>query len=155
MAKREASENAAAAEALAAPAVQESEFQLLDQIVNEGRLARDETMRERGRGLVSEFVKQILEGQMTVAPDTEAMIHARIAQIDHLLSLQLNEVLHHPKFQKLEAMLGWRQALLPGPEGRPHHPFAGQPRHGAGLLNECSKHRSWERLDRKPHRVPD
>jgi predicted component of type VI protein secretion system len=106
MAKREASENAAAAETQAAPAVQESEFQLLDQIVNEGRLARDETTRERGRGLISEFVKQILEGQMTVAPDTEAMIHARIAQIDHLLSLQLNEVLHHPKFQKLEAT--WR-----------------------------------------------
>jgi type VI secretion system protein ImpC len=106
MAKREAIENAAAAAAPAAPAVQESEFQLLDQIVNEGRLARDETSRERGRGLISEFVKQILEGQMTVAPDTEAMIHARIAQIDHLLSLQLNEVLHHPRFQKLEAT--WR-----------------------------------------------
>jgi type VI secretion system protein ImpC len=107
MAKREASEKAAAAQPVAeAPAAQESEFQLLDQIVNEGRLARDETTRERGRGLISEFVKQILEGQMTIAPDTEAMIHARIAQIDHLLSLQLNQVLHHPKFQKLEAT--WR-----------------------------------------------
>src|SRR6202012_2272574 len=30
----------------------------------------------------------------------------RIAQIDALISLQLNEVLHHPSFQKLEAT--WR-----------------------------------------------
>src|SRR5690606_13046284 len=45
-------------------------------------------------------------GQITIAPDTEAMINARIAQIDHLLSIQLNEILHHPDFQKLEA--SWR-----------------------------------------------
>jgi type VI secretion system protein ImpC len=34
------------------------------------------------------------------------MITARIAQIDHLVSLQLNEVLHAPEFQKLEG--SWR-----------------------------------------------
>ena len=36
----------------------------------------------------------------------EAMINQRIAQIDHLLSLQVNTILHHPEFQKLEAT--WR-----------------------------------------------
>jgi type VI secretion system protein ImpC len=34
------------------------------------------------------------------------MINSRIAQIDHLVSLQLNEVMHHPTFQKLEG--SWR-----------------------------------------------
>jgi len=34
------------------------------------------------------------------------MINARIAQIDHLVSLQLNQVMHAPEFQKLEA--SWR-----------------------------------------------
>ena len=43
---------------------------------------------------------------VTLARDTEAMINARIAQIDHLISLQLNEVMHHPEFQKLEG--SWR-----------------------------------------------
>jgi type VI secretion system protein ImpC len=43
---------------------------------------------------------------MTVARDTESMINARIAQIDHLLSIQINEILHHPEYQKLEA--SWR-----------------------------------------------
>ena len=105
MAKREGSEKAAAA-VEAAPVLAKPESQLLDQIIREGRVGRDETTRDWGKGLIAEFVKQVLDGQMTVAPDTEAMIHARIAQIDHLLSLQLNEVLHNEKFQKLEAT--WR-----------------------------------------------
>jgi len=82
------------------------ETSLLDQIVEEGRLATNESARERGKGLVKEFVAQVLEGSMTVTRDAETMINARIAQIDHLLSLQLNEILHHPQFQKLEG--SWR-----------------------------------------------
>jgi type VI secretion system protein ImpC len=82
------------------------EVSLLDQIVEQGRLARDPAARERGKDLVKEFVKQVLDGSMTVSKDVEAMINARIAQIDHLLSIQLNEILHHPSFQKLEA--SWR-----------------------------------------------
>ena len=77
---------------------------LLDQIVEEGRFAPD--ARERGKNLVKEFVAQVLEGSMTIAKDAEMMINARIAQIDHLLSIQLNEVLHHPALQKLEG--SWR-----------------------------------------------
>jgi type VI secretion system protein ImpC len=55
---------------------------------------------------VKQFVAQVLEGSITVARDTEAMINARIAQIDHLLSLQINEIVHHPEFQRLES--SWR-----------------------------------------------
>jgi type VI secretion system protein ImpC len=79
---------------------------LLDQIVEEGRMARDPASRERGKNLVKEFVAQVLEGAMTVSKDAEAMINARIAQIDHLVSLQLNEVIHAQPFQKLEG--SWR-----------------------------------------------
>src|SRR5437588_9938648 len=82
------------------------EGSLLDQIVQEGRLAKDAGTKERGKDLVKEFVNQVLEGSMTVTRDAETMINARIAQIDHLLSIQLNEILHHPSFQKLEA--SWR-----------------------------------------------
>jgi type VI secretion system protein ImpC len=90
-----------------APATTETQEQgLLDQIVSQGRLGTDPMSRERGKNLVKEFVSQILDGSMTVAKDVEMMINARIAQIDHLLSLQLNEVMHHPAFQKLEG--SWR-----------------------------------------------
>jgi type VI secretion system protein ImpC len=82
------------------------EVSLLDQIVEQGKLARDPAGKERGRNLVKEFVTQVLEGAMTISKDAEAMINARIAQIDHLVSIQLNEVLHNQAFQKLEA--SWR-----------------------------------------------
>ncbi len=89
-----------------APAKEAVELGLLDQIVDEGRLARDVSARERGKDLVKEFVAQVLDGSMTVSKDAEAMINARIAQIDHLISIQVNEVLHVPAFQKLEST--WR-----------------------------------------------
>jgi len=93
--------------AAAAPKAEEVvERTLLDQIVEEGQLARDPAVRDRGKDLVKEFVAQVLQGEITVSRDTEAMINARIAQIDHLLSIQLNGVLHHPSFQKLEGT--WR-----------------------------------------------
>ena len=82
------------------------EKSLLDQIIDQGRMARDESQRSRAKDLISEFVGQVMEGAMTVSKDTEAMINARIAQIDKLLSDQLNEVMHHDDFQKLEA--SWR-----------------------------------------------
>ena len=91
----------------AAPAAAKvAEVSLLDQIEEKGRLAKDAKQKEWGKSLVGEFVNQILEGEMMVSADIEAMINQRIAQIDHLLSLQVNMVLHHPEFQKLEAT--WR-----------------------------------------------
>jgi len=90
-----------------APATQEqSSAGLLDQIVAEGRFTRDDAARERGKDLVKEFVQQILKGAITVSKDTETTINARLAQIDKLISAQLNEILHHPQLQKLEA--SWR-----------------------------------------------
>jgi type VI secretion system protein ImpC len=85
---------------------QVGEKTLLDQIVETGRVGTDAATRERGKNLVKEFITQVLEGEVSVSKDTEAMINARIAQIDHLLSIQLNEILHHPTFQKLEGT--WR-----------------------------------------------
>jgi len=86
--------------------VETEQVGLLDQIVEQGRFGAESSARERGKNLVKEFVAQVLEGSMTIAKDAEMMINARIAQIDHLLSIQLNEIMHHPSFQKLEG--SWR-----------------------------------------------
>jgi type VI secretion system protein ImpC len=86
--------------------VETQEVGLLDQIVEQGRFGAEPSSRERGKNLVKEFVAQVLDGSMTVAKDAEMMINARIAQIDHLLSIQLNEIMHHSSFQKLEG--SWR-----------------------------------------------
>jgi len=82
------------------------EGSLLEKIVDEGRFGKDPAAKERGKELVKAFAEQVLEGSMAVSKDAEAMINARIAQIDHLLSIQLNEILHHAAFQKLEST--WR-----------------------------------------------
>ena len=80
---------------------------LLDRILVEGKLARDELQRAYARDLVGEFVNEVLaEGSSAVANDVVALINDRIAQIDDLISGQLNEILHHPEFQALEA--SWR-----------------------------------------------
>jgi len=102
MTKRQ--ESAAAAAAVTRTV--EPQPSLLDRIVNEGKVGRDEAGRAWGKEVLGEFVKQVLDGQMTVTPDIETMILRRVAQIDHLLSIQLNQILHHPKFQQLEGT--WR-----------------------------------------------
>ena len=83
-----------------------AELSLLDRIVDEGRLGRDAATKERGKELVKNFVNEVLKGAVTIGADTEAMINARIAHLDHLVSTQLNEIMHHPDFQKLEG--SWR-----------------------------------------------
>ena len=73
--------------------------------LEEAKAARGR-IRRRGKDLIKEFIAQVLDGTMTIAKDAEMMINARIAQIDHLVSLQLNEIMHHPSLQKLEGT--WR-----------------------------------------------
>ena len=83
-----------------------AEVGLLDNIIQKGRMARDEAQRPYARDLVGEFVSQVLDSSIAVSEDTVAMINQRIAQIDKMLTDQLNEVMHDPDFQRLEA--SWR-----------------------------------------------
>jgi len=100
MSKPEKASSQSAAEA------KTTESSLLDQIVEQGRFGKEQVARERGKDMVKEFVAQVLEGEMKLSRDADATINARVAQIDHLISLQLNEIMHHPAFQKLEG--SWR-----------------------------------------------
>lgn len=90
----------------AAQEAQAAELSLLDQIVEEGRFGTEEAARKRGRDMISSFVKDVLDETVTYSRDTEAMLNEQIRQIDDLLSAQLNEIMHAPKFKKLES--SWR-----------------------------------------------
>lgn len=79
---------------------------LLDQIIEQGKMIRDDSQKGWARDVISEFVKEIMDGTITVSKDTERMINSRIAQIDKLISMQLNEIMHNPDFQRLEG--SWR-----------------------------------------------
>jgi type VI secretion system protein ImpC len=86
--------------------VEPEELSPLDQLVESSSAIRTPFEKEQGKNLIREFVEQVLDGAMTVGFDTEGTINARLAEIDHLVSVQLSEVLHSPEFERLEAT--WR-----------------------------------------------
>ncbi|HET7322421.1 MAG TPA: type VI secretion system contractile sheath large subunit, partial [Longimicrobiaceae bacterium] len=85
---------------------QVAEATLLDRIVQEGRMARDDNQKVYAKDLIGEFATQVLDEGMSVSNDTVAALSSRIAEIDELISAQLNEIMHAPEFQRLEAT--WR-----------------------------------------------
>lgn len=97
---------AAAPAAAATTTAEAAEPSLLDQIVSKARFDKEPAAQQRGRDLITQFLSEVMKGEITPSRDAEQMINARIAQVDHLISQQINEVLHHPSFQKLEA--SWR-----------------------------------------------
>lgn len=85
---------------------QTQEVSLLDKILTEGKMARDEFQKEQSKDMIAEFVGQVMSGELTMSKNMDLAINSRIAEIDRLLSAQLNEIMHHEDFQKLEG--SWR-----------------------------------------------
>ncbi len=81
---------------------------LLDQIVQNGKMVNEPSQEPYAKKLIGQFAGQILDQDMKFSPDkgVVAMINERIAEIDGLLTDQLNAIMHHPEFQALEA--SWR-----------------------------------------------
>jgi type VI secretion system protein ImpC len=82
------------------------EEDLLGKILSQGKLARNEIQAAQAKDMIAEFVQQVMEGQLVMGKDLEGSINARIAQIDKLVSAQLNAIMHAEEFQKLEG--SWR-----------------------------------------------
>ena len=61
---------------------QVQEVGLLDQILTEGRMARDEFQKERAKDMIGEFVNQVMSGELTISKNMDAAINARIAEIE-------------------------------------------------------------------------
>ncbi len=99
------STDAKKAEAQGATIEQESAG-LLDQIITKTKIGRDTEQKTQSRQQLATFVEEVLKGSLKRSKDVETTISSRIAEIDLLLSKQLNEVLHAPEFQKLEG--SWR-----------------------------------------------
>ena len=85
---------------------QTQEVGLLDQILTEGRMARDDFQRERAKDMIGEFVGQVMKGELTLSKNMDVAINSRIAEIDRLITSQMNEIMHNEEFQKLEG--SWR-----------------------------------------------
>lgn len=83
-----------------------TELPLLEQIVAEGKMAKDESQQNYAKDLIHEFAHQVLDEGMVVKEGLDASIKERVAEIDKLINAQLNEVLHNEEFQKMES--AWR-----------------------------------------------
>ncbi|MGF6350756.1 type VI secretion system contractile sheath large subunit [Variovorax sp. W2I14] len=84
----------------------EASVDLLDQIVEKSKVAKSDAEHTRAKDLIGELVSQVLEGSVIVSDNVSAMIDARVADLDALISAQLSAVMHAPEFQKLEST--WR-----------------------------------------------
>jgi type VI secretion system protein ImpC len=78
---------------------------LLDQIVSATRPQNNKDA-ERAKDYFKQFIEQAVKPGQVVSKDVEANIKFWIGEIDKKLTAQLNEVMHHPDFQKLEGT--WR-----------------------------------------------
>lgn len=79
---------------------------VLDLIVEHGRIVRDPSQAEKAVEMISEFIDQVPLQVKCKSANAAEMIAERIAMIDELLSLQLNEIMHAEEFQRLEST--WR-----------------------------------------------
>ncbi|MEP7211648.1 MAG: type VI secretion system contractile sheath large subunit [Acidobacteriota bacterium] len=85
---------------------EQQEGSLLDKILTDGRMARDDFQKERAKDMIGEFVNQVMSGELTMSKNIDVAINSRIAEIDRLISAQMNEIMHAEDFQKLEG--SWR-----------------------------------------------
>lgn len=80
---------------------------VMDRVIDQGRIIRDDSQRPYAMTLVSEYATQVLDEGMTVNKQSAlAGIKQRIAEIDQTVSDQLNAIMHSEAFQALEA--AWR-----------------------------------------------
>jgi type VI secretion system protein ImpC len=85
-----------------AAAAETTEANLLDQVI----AASKHTEKSRAEDLVKTVVEEALGGTVTWDKSLTKTINAAIKAFDAKLSEQLNKIMHHPEFQKLEG--SWR-----------------------------------------------
>ena len=79
---------------------------MLERIFNDGRLVRDEHQAAGARRMLHGFVAEAAALGASADGGAKRALAARIAALDVLIARQVNQVLHHEKFQTLEA--SWR-----------------------------------------------
>jgi type VI secretion system protein ImpC len=95
----------------------EVETSLLDQIVEQSRVAKSTSEHERARDIISELVSQVMDGTVVMSDNLSATLDARVAELDRMISMQLSAVMHAPEFQKLERSWTGLQYLVKNTSG--------------------------------------
>src|SRR5919108_5811140 len=67
---------------------------LLEEIIREGRIGQSDEEKAVGKAWLKDFIAELTKKTIKVSADTDQMLADRIADLDELISLQLNEVMH-------------------------------------------------------------
>lgn len=78
----------------------------LEKLLTDGKMIRDESQRPIVLNILKEFLKQLASPQEGEPKFPHHYLAYHIERIDTLLANQLNEIMHHPNFLKLEG--SWR-----------------------------------------------
>lgn len=85
---------------------QTEELSLLDQIMQETKLAPDDDGYSAAREGVQVFISELVKSKHAGERIQASIVDQMIGEIDKRLSAQLDEIMHHGDFQKLES--SWR-----------------------------------------------
>jgi len=77
--------------------------QWLDAALGRMKVTDDSAARARGVEALNDFIKASLQSGGTVSKDVETNIKYWISAIDQKMTAQMNEILHNPVLQKLDA----------------------------------------------------
>ncbi|MFA5172483.1 MAG: type VI secretion system contractile sheath large subunit [Sulfuriferula sp.] len=80
-----------------------AEPSLLDQIIENSKVAKSLTEHVRAKDLISELVNQVMQGTVVMSANLTATLDARVAELDQLISAQVSAIMHAPEFQRLES----------------------------------------------------
>ncbi len=93
-------------QAMPAPATIEAAPIDLEAIINNTLRIRDQEQHRATKSALEEWVDDIMSRAKRVPEDAYMAIKEQISEIDALVARQVNEVLHHQEFQRVEAT--WR-----------------------------------------------
>jgi type VI secretion system protein ImpC len=79
---------------------------LLDEILGEAKMRPGNEGYEVAKAGVQAFIAELIRPQREGEKVDKALVDAMIAEIDRKLSKQIDEILHHPDFQRMES--AWR-----------------------------------------------
>ncbi|MCL2004730.1 MAG: type VI secretion system contractile sheath large subunit [Planctomycetaceae bacterium] len=85
---------------------------LVESLLTDAKMVKDPSQIPYAKKMLAELAEQLIAGNVKLSDDPNAtldcisLIMVRIKEIDVMLSTQLNEIMHAPEFQRLEA--AWR-----------------------------------------------
>ncbi|APJ05086.1 EvpB family type VI secretion protein [Silvanigrella aquatica] len=79
---------------------------VLEQALAKSELNKNEEQKNNAKDMLTVFADEVLSEKMAYKKTISHMISERVADIDAILTEQINEIIHNAEFQKLEA--SWR-----------------------------------------------